>query len=95
MALVPTCQPANAGQAEPLNSFVLGGVASRTEPVPTCDGGWQWMDSAELAQEGLAFSVSQLDPAVLGAAFAAGFVTLGTGLLIVGAGRLVLTAVRS
>lgn len=95
MALVPTCAPGNAGQAEPANTVVLGGVTSRTQPVPTCDGGWTYVEATELVGEAMTFHVSQLDPAVLGAAFAAGFITLGTGLLIVGSGRIVLSAIRS
>lgn len=90
MTLVYTCEPGNAG-TETANS----GLAGQTDPVPTCSDGGAWVESNQLYQDAFAFQVSQLDPAILAAAFGAGLVTLGTGLLIVWAMRLILSAVRS
>lgn len=82
MALVPTCTPGNAGQAEPANTVVLGGVGSRTDPVPTCDGGWQWIESIDLVETAQDFQISNLDPAILAQAFGAGFIVMGTAFVI-------------
>ena len=87
MALVFVCEPGQEGITQANRGL------GATDDLGECQNG-SWVESAELIAEGLEFSVAQLDPQVLAAAFAAGFVTVGTGLLIAWAARLILHAVR-
>lgn len=63
-----------------------------TRQVPHCPSGgtWQAITYAEPMGQ---FDPSQLEPAQLAAAFGAGFVTLGTGLLLAWAVRLIVGAI--
>lgn len=99
------CDPANTGTTRG-----DGGLLSAPHsPAPTCSGGGYWIDTTDLATSDpitktdveqmvdayMQFQIDQLDPAILAQAFGAGFITLGTGLIIVMAIRLVVHAVKS
>ncbi len=54
----------------------------QTGPLPTCADGGAWMETADMVKQGLEFSLSQLDPAILGAAFGSGFIIVATAFVI-------------
>lgn len=63
-----------------------------TRPVPHCasGGAWQTVTYAEAAG---GFDPADLDPSELAAAFGAGFIVMGTGLVLAWALRAVLRAI--
>lgn len=67
-------------------------VALSSDQYPTCDSGQGQWQSVVLAEP---FDPSSLNADDLGAAFAAGFIVMGTGLVIVWCARYVLQAIRS
>lgn len=69
------------------------GVASNgSASYPTCTSGGAWVEvHVGAAQD---FDVADLDPEVATAAFGAGFVMLGTALVIVWAARAIIRAIR-
>ncbi|MCR9089892.1 MAG: hypothetical protein NXI11_00885 [Proteobacteria bacterium] len=78
--LVPTCPEGDTGSYNP-------GLGNN--PTATCDSGFVWVDIYAPGD-----AINSLDPQLLAGAFGAGFVVLGTGLVIVMAGRLILDAIR-
>ncbi len=75
--LVFLCDPGNEGTAT-----TQSGLFGQTEPFPTCDDGGYWVDITTLVHQGLEFSLSQLDPAVISAAFGAGFIAIAFVVLL-------------
>lgn len=76
MALVPTCTAGNAGQTNASNGL------SSVGPLPECQGGWTYIETIELVESAQDFQISQLDPAILGAAFGAGWIIVATAFVL-------------
>ncbi len=102
MALVFFCQPGNA-------STLSGSPVPAGYSLATCrtgEGAWTdfsaqtqseiqaYMDANPPGTGGSTFDPSQLDTEALAAAWGAGFITMGIGLVIAWAARIVLSAVK-
>ena len=77
MPLVYVCDPGNEGTAR-----AQQGLLGQTDPFPTCANGGAWLTMEDAVSQGMEFQLSQLDPAVLSAAFGSGFIIIATAFVI-------------
>lgn len=81
--LVYTCTQGDEGTMDPVGS----------PPVPTCESGGAWVQVEAYSPE--EFDIASLEVSRLQDAFAAGFLVVATGLLIVLSIKIIIRSVRT